>query len=265
MQYIKLKHWLIATAGTLLCCASCQKVVDLKLNNAAAQLVIEGDLNNIGGRQVVKISKSVPFTSTNIFPAVSGALVSLSDDGGKIYNFTEDTLGTYASSLKGLPGKTYTLTVQVNGKIYTAQSTMPQPIKLDSISSRQNQFNKKKRSITAHYADPVSIPNQYRFVMYVNGMEVNNIFANDDNFIDGQYVHEDLFQNATDILPGDKVTVEMQCIDPAIFTYWFSLEQQQSNNPGGGTAPSNPPSNFNNNALGYFSAHTSERKSIVVK
>ena len=46
--------------------------------------------------------------------------------------------------------------------------------------------------------------------------------------------------------------------------YWFSLMQQQGNGPGGGTTPSNPPSNFDNNALGYFSAHTTQVKQIIV-
>ena len=102
------------------------------------------------------------------------------------------------------------------------------------------------------------MPNQYRFVMYVNRVQVNTIFAFDDEFIDGRNVNLDLQQNDIDIFPKDTVTVEMQCIDRPMYTYWFTLVQQRGNNPGGAMTPSNPPTNITPATLGYFSAHTTQ-------
>lgn len=57
----------------------------------------------------------------------------------------------------------------------------------------------------------------------------------------------------------------MQCIDRAIFDYFTSLNSSIGNGPGGGATPSNPTSNINGNAIGYFSAHTAQRKLVIVK
>jgi hypothetical protein len=58
----------------------------------------------------------------------------------------------------------------------------------------------------------------------------------------------------------------MQSIDHTIFTYYSALlEISGDGGAGGGVTPSNPPSNINNGALGYFSAHTVQKKSIVIQ
>lgn len=246
---------------------SCQKVISLKLNNSSPQLVIEGNLTNVDGIQYVVITKSVPFTDANNFPRVHGALVSITDDSsGQVFKLHEDTAGIYSIyPMVGRAGRKYTLTVTTGGQTYTASSTMPQQVLLDSVTAKITSFGKSDlRTITVNYLDPQNEANQYRFIMIVNGIETSTIFTDDDSFTNGRYVHQDLFENNTDIHYHDTVSVEMQCIDRNIYEYWFSLSQQQTNGPGGGTTPSNPPSNFNNNALGYFSAHTAETKRIVV-
>jgi hypothetical protein len=167
----------------------------------------------------------------------------------------------------GRPGETYSLAVTTGGKTYTAKSTMPAVVTLDSISAKPDIFNASKgqRIITVHFQDPGNIPNQYRFIMYVNGVQVKSVFAFDDEFIDGKYVDLDLEQTDTKIYPQDTVDVEMQCIDEPVYTYWYTLAQQQVTNPGGQVAPANPPTNITPATLGYFSAHTSQRLTIIVK
>jgi hypothetical protein len=122
-----------------------------------------------------------------------------------------------------------------------------------------------KREITADLNDPAGTHDQYRFVMYVNGKQVNRVFAYNDDFADGRSLYLDLIQNDVDIIPGDTVTVEMQCIDKANYTYWYTFMQQGYNGPGGGVSPSNPPNNISPVCLGYFSAHTTQSKTIIVK
>jgi len=266
MKQIKLNYLIIIAAVILVAGASCQKVISLKLNNAAPQLVIEGNLTDQFGVQYVTITRSVPFTSPNVVPTVGGAIVTMSDSNGNVYNFSQISAGLYSFyPISGVAGQTYKLTVTTGGKTYTASSTMPYPVNLDSLSAKINVFGKSDlRTITVNYQDPPDTANQYRFVLYVNSQQSGTIFTNDDSFTNGRYVREDLVQNSVDIHAGDTATVEMQCVDRNIYEYWFSLSQQQNNGPGGGTTPSNPPSNFNNNALGYFSAHTTQTKKIVV-
>jgi hypothetical protein len=267
MNITNFKYYISALLLVLIT-ASCTKVIDLKLRNNTGQLVIEANITNITGSQYVKLSQNVAFTSTNSYPAVSGATVAVSDDKGNNYQFTEGPTGTYSySPMVGIPGRTYTLSVLSNVKNYTASSTMPQVVILDSITAKNSEFNssKHRKEITIHLQDPAGISNQYRLIMYVNGAQVKSIFAFNDSFTDGRYVNIDLRQQDIDIYSGDTVTVEMQCVDKPMYTYWFTLMQQQGNNPGGGVTPSNPPTNITPICLGYFSAHTTQSKTIVVK
>jgi hypothetical protein len=267
MNTVNFKYYISALLLVLIT-VSCTKVIDLKLRNNTGQLVIEGNITNVSGSQYIKLNQNVTFTSTNSYPAVSGATVTVSDDKGNNYQFTEGPPGTYSySPMVGITGNTYTLSVLSNGKNYTAGSTMPEVVTLDSITAKNSEFNssKHRKEITVHFQDPAGIPNQYRLVMHVNGVQVKSIFAFNDSFTDGRYVNIDLRQQDIDIYSGDHVTVEMQCVDNPIYTYWFTLMQQQGNNPGGGVTPSNPPTNITPSCLGYFSAHTTLSKMIVVK
>ncbi len=244
--------------------ASCTKVIDLKLGNQSGQLVIEGNIIDQHG-QIIKLSRNVPFTSPDSYPPVSGATVTV-NDGTFTYNFIEGPAGTYTSRFAGFEEFTYTMKVVSGGITYTATSTMPLRVDLDSISESNTVFNSGKnlRQISVHYHDPVGVPNQYNFLLFVNNKQVNTIFAYNDNFTNGRFVDIDLVQNDIDIHPGDDIGVEMQCIDKPMYTYWFSL-LQQSNNFGQGITPSNPPTNITPATLGYFSAHTSEGRILVVK
>jgi len=248
---------------------SCTKNIDLKLNNATGQLVIEGNLTNVSGQQYIKLSQNVAFSAANTYPAVSGATVAISDSSGNTYPFTEGPGGTYsANGLAGLSGTRYTLTVITGDKTYTARSTMPVAVPLDSISA-QNVGTRRgdhRRQIVVYFHDPAGVGNQYRFVEYVNGEQVSDFFVFNDRFTDGKEVSDILRENSTNINSGDTVTVEMQCIDEDMYTYWLTLKQEGGNKLGQQTvAPSNPPNNITPVALGYFNAHTTQSKTIVVR
>jgi len=249
----------------ILVISACTKVIDLKLDNQSGKLVIEGNITNFRGQSIV-LSRNVPFTDRNSYPPVSGATVTVSD-GILTYNFAEGPAGVYISNrMIGFSGLTYTMKVVTGGVTYTAISTMPQVVDLDSITESSTVFNhgKNSREISAHFHDPARIANQYNFLLVVNNKQVNTIFTYNDDFTDGRYVDIDLVENDVDIHPGDGVGVEMQCIDNAMYTYWYSLLQQRSNFEQG-ISPSNPPSNITPAALGYFSAHTTERRLLIAK
>lgn len=264
MKTVLFKFYL-AALFIVITTTSCTKVIDLKLQNDTNKLVIEGNITNVLGAQSIKLSQNVPFTNANDYPPVSGAKVTISDQAGNSYPLIEKLAGTYLlGRLAGIAGNTYTMTVLTNGKTYTANSVLPKAVVLDSITTKNDEFNSKNKNILVHFKDPAQIKNHYRFVLYVNGTQVSNIFAYNDDFTDGRYINTEL-RNNVDIYPGDQVTVEMQCIDEPVYTYWYTLMQQQVNGPGGGVTPSNPPSNIAPVALGYFSAHTTQSITIMVK
>ncbi|OCX53326.1 hypothetical protein BEL04_03215 [Mucilaginibacter sp. PPCGB 2223] len=245
---------------------SCQKVISVDVGSSAAQLVIEGNLTDHQGTQTVTLSKSVPYGNANVYPAVTGATVTLNDNTNTTYRFTETQPGTYTiNNFKGRALIFYVLTVKAEGKTYYGGSTMQFPTNLDSLTLISQTFGSKSViNVVVNYQDPANIANQYRFVMYVNSVQVKQIFVENDQLSDGRSVSTTLYQHDIDLKKGDKVDVDMECIDGNMYNYWNSLSSQGGNTPQNSATPSNPPSNILGGALGYFSAHTVQRKSIVI-
>jgi len=253
----------------LISLTSCEKVIDVKLNTSANQVVIEGVISNQPGQQVITITESVPYTNSNQYPPVTGAQVVVKDDTNQSWLFTESSPGVYTTAnMEGKTGRKYTMEVTANQNSYTASSTMQLLVTLDSLSIKVLTFGGEDvRAVEVHFKDPADRVNQYRWVMKVNGVQIKAVYADNDRLSNGNDVTNVLFYSDDDnkkLETGDEVEVEMQCIDKDIFTYWYTLSQQTQNGPGGGVTPGNPPSNITNNALGYFSAHTTETKKVIV-
>ncbi|MFM9909701.1 MAG: DUF4249 domain-containing protein [Chitinophagaceae bacterium] len=241
---------------------SCEKVINVDLKSADAKIVIEGIIDNSGNPATVKITKSVPFSNSSSFPAIRGAIVTISDNDGNNYSLTENPEGTYRNaSLIGIVGRTYQLTVNLEGKKYTASATIPNPINLDTLLQDKIIITKPVLFVSAAFDDPKAIENNYQFIETVNSKRSTTIFLLNDQFQDGGTITYEMIDEELKLKTGDTVEVEMQCIDKKIYRYLRGLEDLQFNN----TVPANPESNLDNNVLGYFSAHTSQKKIIVIK
>ncbi|MFD2163316.1 DUF4249 domain-containing protein [Paradesertivirga mongoliensis] len=258
------KIFFLGLAGFLF--ASCEKVLDVELKDAAPIIVIEGVVTNRADSQIVKINRSVPFGEPNVFPDVTGALVTIKENpSGRVVTIRERRPGYYmARNFTGRSGSTYELTVDVDGKIYTASSRMPNQVSIDSLGvSVSTIFGEQKKTVQLMYKDPGSEKNYYRFVLRVNEIPSKNIFTYDDSFTNGRSVNRELFDFDLDAETGDKAEIEMQCIDAAVYRYWQGLDQNQSRG-GASTTPANPASNIRGGALGYFSAHTRQNEALVI-
>ncbi len=117
------------------------------------------------------------------------------------------------------------------------------------------------------YSDPADVANFYRYKLSINNRQVQSLYYSDDDLRDGNTVEQRLFFFGNDddeddeLEAGDVVEVEMQSIDQGAYNYFFSLDQTLEQSA---AAPANPVSNISGGALGYFSAHTVQIKSIVV-
>lgn len=245
--------------------SSCDEVIDLKLENADPKIVIEGNVNDRLENHYVRISKSIPFGNTNTFNGFKGAKVTLSTTGASPITFVEVSDGLYKSAeFKGLPGKTYKLEVLAEGKVYSAESTMPMPVVPDSVSFKKiSFFGTTSIFPTVFYKDPAGIQNQYRYILKINNKYISNIVS-EDRFNDGNEISDLIAFEGEEIEIGDTVDIEMQSIDRKVFKYYFAISQIDGNG-GPPVAPANPDSNFNNGALGIFSAHTKSTLNVVVK
>lgn len=245
--------------------SSCEKVIDLDLENAEAKIVIEGNVSDQLENQYVRISKTIPFSTNNTFNGFKGAKVTLSTTSGSSINFAEVSDGLYKSQqFKGIPGTKYKLEVLADGKVYTAESTMPFPVVPDSIGFKKlNFFGNTTIYPTVFYKDPANIQNQYRYILKINNKFQSDIVF-EDRFNDGNEVSDIIIYDGDDIKSGDTIDIEMQSIDRKVFKYYFAISQIDGNG-GPPVAPANPDSNFNNGALGIFSAYTKSTLNVLVK
>lgn len=248
---------------------SCEKTVDLKYKGNTSKIIIEGNITNEAAPYFVKITKSVSLTATGNYPTIDNAVVTISDNAGNNETLTPISNGMYrTNTLTGVTGRTYTLTVNAEGQTYTAQSAMPQQIRLDSIKAEQTTFGGDvEYNIIPVYTDPIAKGNSYRFELTVNNKLVNQHFVQNDEVVNGAVNAERLQvdDNTLKLKAGDTLTLKMQCIDKNVALYYTTLALIGDSGPGGGTTPNNPPTNISNGALGIFSAHTVATKKVTLR
>ena len=258
---------LFAIYTLLLTTASCTKVIDIDVKESDTRYVVEGVLTDEAGSCRVTVSRTRPFNEGNDFPPVTGATVTLTDNGQPV-TLTEISPGVYGSSRTGVPGHVYHLSVQVGSDVFTATSTMPAPVRMDTLYIAPGPFG-QFRFATVAYRDPAGVRNYYRFVQYLNGTKDPELFWEADEFTDGERVVLQLDTGIDEqddpraIQSGDTVTIELQGLDPAVYRYWASLDSDGADGSVATAAPANPITNIKGGALGYFSTHTIHRRTVI--
>jgi hypothetical protein len=248
--------------------SSCEKVIDIKVRESDTKYVVEGVITNEPGSCFVYLSRTQAFNENNNFEKVSGAIVKIKDNGVET-TLAETQPGVYHSTaITGIPGHQYDLSVTINNNVFTATCTMPQPVKLDTLYIAPGPFGQFQFANVA-YTDPPGVKNNYRFVQYVNGKQDPEIFWENDEFTDGQQILElldtgvDKQDDPRNINSGDQVTIEMLGLDEAVYKYWYSLQSGGGDGNGNSAAPANPVTNIKGGSLGYFSAQTIDRRTVI--
>ena len=116
--------------------------------------------------------------------------------------------------------------------------------------------------VIVEYNDPADEVNYYRFIEYVNG-EVVASYVENDRLNNGKENKSFLTNVDLKLNKGDTLTIEMQSISKAVFEYFYGFSTL--NNITQGSNTTNPVSNISGANLGYFSAHTVHRRSVVVE
>ena len=256
---------------------SCQDVIELELENVSPRLVIEANISDQAGPYTVTLSETGDFYLSNDFPAVHAEVVILSDENGNRDTLKEVKPGSYQTTfIQGVRGVIYTLEVKYKGTSYMASSRIPdQIISIDSLYTEflEESILQDEGYYASIYAqDLPNVENYYRYKVFVNGEvyifdedtdeeeEDDNLYLDQDKFFDGQYYNITFPQN---LKLGDSVSVELYNINKASYDYYKTLIEAIG--ASGVAAPSNPISNFNNNALGNFNAYVFSRKTVRVE
>ena len=262
MKNITFKLFFSATI-LMVVLTSCEKVIDIDLNSKSPKIVIEGIVDDQPGPYYVRLSTTVNFDESNDFPPVTGARVIINDDQTGNDTLVEISPGLYqTTTLQGIYGHTYTLQVNTSsGEAYTSVCKMPELVAYDSLTvDSLSFFGASTITFTPYYIDPITIGNRYRFIVYRNDTLVEETFVFEDRFNNG-------LMNSRPIIvgeeweSGDSARIVKQDIDQGVYDYFNSL---QLSSDGQTAAPANPLSNISNGALGYFSVHTTQTKTVAV-
>ncbi len=217
----------------------------------------------------VLVSKTSPYFGTKTKNPVSGAKVSIRAEKGKTKSFEEISPGIY--QLKGTiasAGFWYIADVEYDGITYSARSFMNEVVPISDLSFSYFDgfgFFDSGYKVNTYVRDPASKENYYRLKYFVNGESIDDggeITLYSDQLFNGKDIG--LGQRSTVFQETDTLTVELQSIDKATYNYFLTLENISGTAIQQSASPANPISNFNNGALGYFSAYTFDRKTVIV-
>jgi hypothetical protein len=263
VKYFYINIIVFIIAGTV---SSCEKVIHLNLAGTEKKYVIEGQITDNSNSVRVNLSQTFDVSDSNQFTGVETAKISITEGNRPPVELTNTGGGVYRANMTGQYGKTYTLTVKVDGQIFTSVSTMPKKVPFDTLYVSERLFlGKTIKLATVEFHDPPGLGNAYRFIQYIDGEKENNIFILDDKLVDGRKVIYDMmiYDNNYTLKPEDQLRVEMRCIDRTAYDFWYSLTQS-SLGQNQSASPGNPVTNIRGGALGYFSAQTFEAKNIAV-
>jgi len=251
-----MKNILILLLSTLVL-FSCQKVIDIHPATGEQKVIIQAYLYNDTTAYAV-VTKSTDYLTKTPPPSIFNAVVTLSDGNGNSEVLTWNAVRKRFESIvmKGIIDKTYTLTVDLEGKSYSATSTLLYLDPVDSITvvkEAKTTFRQEGYYMKLYGTIPTNIAKYYLFKGYSNGVlldKPNNINYADNLLVSGRLDGIDMGYKC-DSLAIAKLKIYSLTLPAKKF---YTAAQLQLNNDGGffSTPPANVPSMFNNGAIGLF-------------
>ncbi|CAA6810239.1 MAG: Unknown protein [uncultured Aureispira sp.] len=252
---------------------SCEKIIDVDLNEANPVPVFEAILE---GDSTCRVSASYTssYYDNSSSPPITNATMTLTDQLGNSETLNHEGEGVYrGSSIIGAIGNTYTLDINLDGALYSANSTMPPRTSIDSCSvqDRGSFFGggvpgPPKYFVYVNYTDPANLTNFYAVqTTYYDSVEVSyttDYRIADDELSNG--ISTRTFTTFTSFESGDTLKIELASIDKPTHLYFKTLEDAISGAGFASAAPANPTTNFSEGALGYFSAWSKDEIEFIV-
>ncbi|MFT5821943.1 MAG: hypothetical protein ACI8ZM_003199 [Crocinitomix sp.] len=250
--------------------SSCEKVVQIPLNDADPQIVVEAVGKSLVGKSYVLLSKTISSSgSPSGIERLSGAVVEVSDNVGGYFVFVENPAvdGQYIHpTFSVLPNTNYNLNVAYEGESLSAESrslTMPQ---IDSFFVFQSagapgqEPGDTTNVLIYTVSDNPDEKNFYRFVLWVNGVKENIIFIETDDLGNGEVYTSPFF--GISFNSSDSVYAELWSMNKQNYDYFSALNSNLNQSPFS-AAPSSLPSNIEN-GIGYYGAFMVDTISIII-
>lgn len=274
---MKTKYIFITAILSSLIFLSCEKVIDLDLKDAKQQIVVEAQVNNGIGNNLVILSKSGSYYDSNNFEMIKAASVKVTDKSGNEFLFTEIKDGYYQNeSLNGNILEEYSLSIDNSSQVITSNSIMPNLVLIDSLTTEAEEGggpmgggggNKESSyRIFCHFKDPLNENNFYKFRIRSESKFPDETSAT--SFI----LNDDMFEGKSARIPirgiraisGDTIYVQLFSMDKANYEYYKLLEDTKMSLFS--TSIGNPVSNIKgNDVIGIFGANAVDIDTLILK
>lgn len=249
--------------------SSCEKVIDVNLNNAEPKLVIDAVIKwqkgTTGEEQVIKLSLTNDFFTNEILPA-NGAFVAITNSSDETFTFVEDgTTGNYiCTNFNPVIGEMYTLEIIYQGEIYTATNPLiaTPPILTVQQETVPGFGGNDQIQIKYFYQDNGAENNYYLLGVINPNKQIPEFGVVSDEFFQGNVMFG--FYGSSETEPGITLKLSVQGITFGFYNYMNILTTIGGS--GSGNPFATPPAtlrgnivnqtNSNNFPLGYF--HLSE-------
>jgi hypothetical protein len=251
---------------------SCEDVIQVELNNAAPRIVIEGSISNISDSVIVLMHRSTDYFTPSSITPVNDAEAVIVDTSGIPHPLINVADGIYAlGNFHSAPGDVLGIVVTDAGVKYSATSTMPFLVNIESVFIDKNPDRPDEDRINILIKDPAEIANYYMIEVFRNDTLLNtgnHFILYSDKYFNGKTNYLQVTAGRLDIKtfsPGDSVRVRLLNIDRTMYDYFDILRRITEDYQILSVAsPANPPNNFDNGALGYFTAWSISEKTITV-
>lgn len=290
----------LGIASLSLSLSACEKEVNFDLGPSQDKIVIEGSIET-GLPPYIFLTKSMGFfgnidlgTLSNSF--IHDAHITVSDGDRsfvmKEYALSQGAIPFYFYSIdsddnntldfRGTVGKTYTLTVEVNGGSYTSNTAIPAVKPLDSLWAIVPTPGMVPDTIPdamflyCRYTDPDTIGNRSRYYIKRNSSEFlpPMYSVDDDAIVNGTTVDFQLMPgiNKMDTAgfrsgyfrKGDTVVVKWCAIDKGVFDFWRTLEFSFGATGNPFASPVEVTTNIQGGALGVWAGYGPSYDTLII-
>ena len=258
--------------------ASCENVIQIKLDEGSKLLVIDAFVNDMRTDQKVRLTYTDSYFSGQNPPPVTNGIVILKDlTSSKNYTFTNIGNGDYTYSITvadtiAVVDHDYELNVIYDGKTYNSYCKQKRSTVIDSITyifREKNTFTEEGWYCKFWAFDPAGPEPDYYWVkafkngvMFNKGREINLAFdgaysAGADGFIFIPPIAEAITPFGEFYKYLDICRVEIHSISKEAYFFLYQVQQQTTNSGLFATTPENVRTNINTpdggtKAIGWF-------------
>jgi hypothetical protein len=298
MKRIKGFFGLLKSFAVIFFLASCEDVVQIKLDEGSKLYVIDAFVNDLEGTQTIRVTTNDSYFSNRQAPPVGNAQVMLKDlTAGRTYLFEYSGNGNYVYNVPAgdsiaIVDHQYQLDVTIDGSVYTSLTTQRRTAGIDSIAVidlGDSGFGPPASDTARSYfcmlyaKDKVDHNSDYYWVKTFRNDTLFNGAADINISIDGTngpvtdigvdsiaFTPPITFLGFKEYRSGNTCRVEIHSTSKE--TYFFFIQAALQINNGGlfATTPENvktnitTPSDAKTKAIGWFNMATVKSKTVTI-